>query len=331
LRSFTGSPSQKVVPHVQRENIAVSSEKEKKEDIETGVNSNDVTKEGPSNKGSMPSHQLVLSAIGAISHHFAIHASSKKHEEDPIDKDEEEIQKLEDEEIALNFPFGQPEIYFEMIQLLILFLSLYSALWVSNFVEVGPKVYKGISAIPIVISTFFFISMMGTAALLKAVSEFDNDIVLEVIEETENSKILAKMVREKIVIRLRELSGNTHDISEGLTALFKLFKQIDANGNGLLSREEFAEFLHAVDINFSRKKWNQIFRDIDLSHDDLVSDMTHLVNRMLLIVLVLIRFLSMNSSCLFSFMTIASLILRRLFEWNSYQKKYKRNDLYLKQ
>ncbi len=234
LRSFTGSPSQKVVPHVQRENIATDAEKEKKEDIETGVNSNDVTKEGPSNKGVMPSHQLVLSAIGAISHHFAIHASSKKHEEDPIDKDEEEIQKLEDEEIALNFPFGQPEIYFEMIQLLILFLSLYSALWVSNFVEVGPKVYKGISAIPIVISTFFFISMMGTAALLKAVSEFDNDIVLEVIEETENSKILAKMVREKIVIRLRELSGNTHDISEGLTALFKLFKQIDANGNGLL-------------------------------------------------------------------------------------------------
>lgn len=102
-------------------------------------------------------------------------------------------------------------------------------------------------------------------------------------------------------------------------------------GWNVLSREEFAEFLHAVDINFSRKKWNQIFRDIDLSHDDLVSDMTHLVNRMLLIVLVLIRFLSMNSSCLFSFMTIASLILRRLFEWNSYQKKYKRNDLYLKQ
>eukprot|EP01040_Poterioochromonas_malhamensis_P013804 gene13804-15224_t len=273
LRSFTGSPSQKVAPHVQRENIATDAEKEKKEDIETGVNSNDVTKEGPSNKGVMPSHQLVLSAIGAISHHFAIHASSKKHEEseNPIDKDEEEIQKLEDEEIALNFPFGQPEIYFEMIQLLILFLSLYSALWVSNFVEVVPKVYKGISAIPIVISTFFFISMMGTAALLKAVSEFDNDIVLEVIEETENSKILAKMVREKIVIRLRELSGNTHDISEGLTALFKLFKQIDANGNGLLSREEFAEFLHAVDINFSRKKWNQIFRDIDLSHDDLIS------------------------------------------------------------
>ncbi|MBX9695543.1 MAG: hypothetical protein K2Z81_24375, partial [Cyanobacteria bacterium] len=30
-------------------------------------------------------------------------------------------------------------------------------------------------------------------------------------------------------------------------------------------------FLHAVDINFSRKKWNQIFRDIDLSHDDKIS------------------------------------------------------------
>lgn len=36
------------------------------------------------------------------------------------------------------------------------------------------------------------------------------------------------------------------------------------------SREEFAEFLTAVQINFSRKKWNQIFRDIDTSHDDLV-------------------------------------------------------------
>jgi hypothetical protein len=29
--------------------------------------------------------------------------------------------------------------------------------------------------------------------------------------------------------------------------------------------------MHAIDINFSRKKWQQIFREIDLNYDDKVS------------------------------------------------------------
>jgi hypothetical protein len=137
---------------------------------------------------------------------------------------------------------------------------------------------------------------MKTAALLKSVTELDNEIVLEVIEGTEGSRLLAVNVREKIIKRLKDLAKNDSSrnmsveetafaktdveargdpsidhLQKGLVALFRLFHEIDTNGNGQLSGEEFSEFLKAVGIDFSRKKWHQIFRNIDLTHDDKVS------------------------------------------------------------
>jgi hypothetical protein len=40
--------------------------------------------------------------------------------------------------IAVNFPFGRPALYFESIKMLILFLSLYCALWLTNFMIAAP-------------------------------------------------------------------------------------------------------------------------------------------------------------------------------------------------
>jgi hypothetical protein len=43
------------------------------------------------------------------------------------------------------------------------------------------------------------------------------------------------------------------------------------HSSSFFSREEFASFLIAIEINFSRKKWQQIFREIDINYDDEIS------------------------------------------------------------
>jgi hypothetical protein len=66
-----------------------------------------------------------------------------------------------------------------------------------------------------------------TAALLKSISELDNDAVLEVIEQTEGSRLLGITMREKILSRLE-------DLGEPQAELYTLFHEIDSSGNGSL-------------------------------------------------------------------------------------------------
>lgn len=58
-------------------------------------------------------------------------------------------------------------------------------------------------------------------------------------------------MRSKILSRLKEMG-------EPQAELYNLFREIDDNGNGNLSRDEFATFMNAIEINFSRKKWQQV-------------------------------------------------------------------------
>jgi hypothetical protein len=89
-------------------------------------------------------------------------------------------------------------------------------------------------------------------------------------------------LKDKLLTRV-EFSGNPR------AQLYKLFIDIDDNGRNKLrfdnlfvlnfqyiqvlfySRVEFEFFMNSVNINFSRKKWNQIYREIDLNNDDTVN------------------------------------------------------------
>ncbi|RYG65193.1 EF-hand domain-containing protein, partial [archaeon] len=62
---------------------------------------------------------------------------------------------------------------------------------------------------------------------------------------------LGEQMRSKILSRLKEMG-------EPQAELYNLFREIDDNGNGNLSRDEFATFMNAIEINFSRKKWQQV-------------------------------------------------------------------------
>jgi hypothetical protein len=132
-----------------------------------------------------------------------------------------------DVEIATVFPFGMPSIYFEMVQTLMMLTSLYFALWITNFVFVGGDIWKFLTIFPGALAAAVYLSVIKRAALLRAVSDLDEDAVLEVIEQTEGSKQLGITMRDKILSRLR-------DLGEPQAELYTLFHEIDSSRNGSL-------------------------------------------------------------------------------------------------
>ena len=81
----------------------------------------------------------------------------------------------------------------------------------------------------------------------------------------EASHSLGQQVRAKMLRRLKHLSNGQN---EDQTFLKMLFREIDTDGSDVLSRHEFKTFCIELQINFSRRRWNQIFREIDKNGDN---------------------------------------------------------------
>jgi len=168
------------------------------------------------------------------------------------------------------FMFSKPNLYFEAVQLTMMPVSFYLALWVTNFVSLATEMYNDshdkvywqlVSLCPGFFSVFFYAYSVRVASLLLAVTQIDHDAVEEILEQTESAKFLREEMREKIVARLEEIGDPRKELQE-------LFKAIDDNGSGLLSRSEFQLFLNELQITFSRRKWAQIYAEIDRDNSD---------------------------------------------------------------
>ena len=166
------------------------------------------------------------------------------------------------------FIFNSPQLYFGAVAITMMLVSFYLALWVTNFAasatEIGKDVqlfWQLVSLCPGLFSAVIYAYSVRVASLLLAVTQIDHDAVEEILEQTEGAKHLQTEMREKILAKLEEIG----DPREELRALFQ---SIDDNGSGLLSRKEFQIFLNELNITFSRRKWAQIFAEIDKDNSD---------------------------------------------------------------
>lgn len=167
------------------------------------------------------------------------------------------------------FLFSSPTLYFHCIQFLIMLISMYLSLWIVNYSFTGKGAWQKIySLLPGLASAIVYIYIVKTSALLKAVYELDKDALLEVMEQTEGSRALGLELRRKLDERLK-LSVEANSSKQ---TLFSLFMEIDDTGKTHdLTRHQFEFFMDSVGINFSIKKWKQIYREIDLNNDDKIS------------------------------------------------------------
>eukprot|EP00597_Dinobryon_sp_UTEXLB2267_P006504 CAMPEP_0170063050 /NCGR_PEP_ID=MMETSP0019_2-20121128/4064_1 /TAXON_ID=98059 /ORGANISM="Dinobryon sp., Strain UTEXLB2267" /LENGTH=761 /DNA_ID=CAMNT_0010269385 /DNA_START=762 /DNA_END=3047 /DNA_ORIENTATION=- len=183
------------------------------------------------------------------------------------------------------FFLSRPFLFFESVHALMMIISLYMALYWTNFLSTAAgSSWKILSLLPSIFSTVVFISLVRSAALIKAVYKVDFKAVLEVIEQTEASEQLKNLIRDTILKKLADMAGLKFELSllhaggytntdrsrmEGhlQAELYGLFDEIDTSKDGKLSRNEFIAFMNALDINMNRKKWMEVLKQIDRSND----------------------------------------------------------------
>lgn len=172
------------------------------------------------------------------------------------------------------FLFKSPAAYFWVVEVMIMPIALYLGMWITNYAVSAKSVAHGDTSlhvrwalqtfIPGFLSIFLYMYIVRTSSLLSSVTTFDNDSMLETIEQTDGTRLLGISMRDSMLAKL-------HAMGDPETQLKVLFDEIDDNGSNLLSRNEFQIFSEALGLTFSRKKWSQIFVEIDLNNDDEIS------------------------------------------------------------
>jgi hypothetical protein len=150
------------------------------------------------------------------------------------------LDKTRDKEIDIIFLFHKPEIYFEVVRGLIMFIALCWALFLTNFIVAASNLaFVFFCLMPTLFATALYIFIVIQASLLMAVHSIDTDAVLEVLEQTEGSRQLGEHMRNKIIDRLKEMG-------EPQAELYTLFREIDDDGNGNL-RSVVIHLVHSIE------------------------------------------------------------------------------------
>jgi hypothetical protein len=167
--------------------------------------------------------------------------------------------------IAQVFFLAWPELYLEGVQSLIMIIALYIALYFTNFVAASHNsAWKVITLIPAVVCSVLLVYITKCAVMLASIHAVDCDAILEVLEQTEGAVVLSALIKRKVIALLGEMGPDPQ------AELVNLFSQIDSDGSGSISRDEFAEYMNSIEIHFDRRRWMQVFRSIDTTFDNKV-------------------------------------------------------------
>ncbi len=174
------------------------------------------------------------------------------------------------DDISSAYFYSHPALFFDFVEALNMVVSFYLALWFTNF---GSACYQTpyvanwmvASIAPGLICFVIYLYIVRTAALLKSITFFDSDVAKETIEEAEDIESLGEQLRERLNKKLTEIGGKHEQ------ELKILFRQADDDGSMCLSRSEFQVMMEALDITYSKKRWAQIFKEIDRNFDDNIS------------------------------------------------------------
>eukprot|EP01034_Spumella_vulgaris_P022121 gene22121-28226_t len=158
--------------------------------------------------------------------------------------------------VADLFLFSRPRLFFDSSQVLMMFISLHLALWLIYFLpsEVSAG-WKALTLLPGLLSFASYTRVAHSAAFLQAMFQVDNEALLEVVEQTDSSRVLRETIHKKLHRQL---------VSRGdpQAVVFDLFREVDGDEDGEIGRAEFAIYLNSLDVHFSRKKWQQVFRSM---------------------------------------------------------------------
>ena len=172
---------------------------------------------------------------------------------------------VSEDKFRVLFFFHNPPLFFSIIDGMVMPISFYFSLWICNFLpwaiySDNGGLYIVLSIVPYLLSALLLSYAILVACLMRCVCALDSNIISEVIEQSENAKMISENLRNTIISRL--------DVDRPEDTLLELFNAIDDDDSKSLSRKEFRRFLRAMKITFSKKKWRLIFNLIDKNYDD---------------------------------------------------------------
>lgn len=119
------------------------------------------------------SKTIPLSSSSSFFHRFQHHVLDLFTEYGLLGEEEEE-QGVYTEEMRAVFLFGRPELYYDIIDLMLIIISFYLAIWVVNFTYSAnqleqPAVYRFLSLLPGLLSGVLLVYNVRSSYLLKVI------------------------------------------------------------------------------------------------------------------------------------------------------------------
>ena len=168
-----------------------------------------------------------------------------------------------------------PDLYFKVVQFVIMLIALYLAFWLVSFAGADVGYWKAIAIIPGLLSVLNYTYVVKTAALLKALYSVDYDALDQVFQQTDQAHLLGQNIRRKLLEKIGFNNYNADDNNYTRDFLRKkaheIFRDIDYDNGGLVNRSEFSLYLSRMGISLNRKQWKETFRNIDLDGSELLS------------------------------------------------------------
>ena len=168
------------------------------------------------------------------------------------------------EDLSDIYFFRSPQFYFKMVEIAIMLNSLYLSLWACNFISLVNEhfnrsaFYHIVMLVPLLIVLPALGEIVKVSSLLAAIANLDLDVIGSVLEATEEKEKLVKEVREKILDRIYG-----QGIKDKMIILKELFREIDANNNGTVSKYELREMLRILSLHYSDRKFRKLYNAID--------------------------------------------------------------------
>lgn len=176
--------------------------------------------------------------------------------------------------------FHSPQLYIIAMEVGIALNSLYLAMWATNFITILRKEYATadilsqlLMLLPLLIVLPCIGSIVKVSSMLSAIATLNVDVIGLVLEDMEDKRSLIYELQEKVKSRIKGEQATRQEIIE------YLFREIDEDNNGFVTKREFRRMLRALNLHYSDDKFSRLFNAADRDKDGVITmqELNHVI------------------------------------------------------
>ena len=167
------------------------------------------------------------------------------------------------------FLLGHPKAFYFAVDVTIMFVCFYLAVWATNFVTITQSyprasvLWQILLIFPVLVTFQMLATINKTVALIYAVCTLDLKLTLLVSnDQLEMDQVMAEM-KDHTLQRIVEIFSSVETLDEKLEVVDALFDSIDKDGSGEIDHIEFRGLLRNLSLFYSDERFKKLYRAID--------------------------------------------------------------------